>query len=161
MERDKTREWPIRPGDDFAEATNMNNLRQKSLSLALLLAISTTSTCIIAEERTLTVDEEGFCTSLRTVDTSALSKQLRNLQQNLKNQQIALQQRVEKGAFGVLDVAITILAPGGLVYAAIKQQTHFQAKNQLAQVSTDVNQLSVDLLNFNEVNGSYQVAALR
>ncbi|MGD2055551.1 MAG: hypothetical protein PVJ15_02000, partial [Gammaproteobacteria bacterium] len=44
------------------------------------------------------------------------------------------------------DALITVIMPGGLLYAGYKQARYEQAKNELARVSADIEEYSSDIL---------------
>jgi hypothetical protein len=59
------------------------------------------------------------------------------------------------------DTLITIIMPGGLLYAAIRTGNLEQAKAELAEVTEDMEELSSDLLAMQAVAGELTVAQLQ
>ena len=58
----------------------------------------------------------------------------------------ALVQSVADKKLDGKDAVITAIMPGGLLYAGYKKVRYEQAKNELARVSTDIEEYSDDLL---------------
>ena len=110
-------------------------------SLTLLLLLSTLcSNCfaVEGESRQLHTNNTGFTVSLQQVDQPLLLLELEQLQQDLWNQQVNLLTQIAEMSFSVVDAIITIVVPGGLVYAFNKKLNHKKAK-------TDLNALNIKL----------------
>ena len=58
------------------------------------------------------------------------------------------------------DAVITVIMPGGLLYAGYKKARYEQAKNALASVSTDIEELSTDLLSLQSSSPATVVARI-
>jgi len=56
---------------------------------------------------------------------------------------------------------ITIILPGGLLYAAVRKGNLEQAKVELAEMTADRDELSRDLLAMQAVAGEFTVAQLQ
>ncbi|EGV49891.1 hypothetical protein [Candidatus Endoriftia persephone] len=134
----------------------MKMTRNKTLVVASLAA-ALFSSSLPAEERPLQVDSQGFCSSLPSVDRVELSQHILKLHNNLQHQQAELTRAEIEKRFDSTDAVITIILPGGLLYAAYRKADHLKTKARLEQVSSDLNRLSVDLVAFNPI-GSIQVA---
>jgi hypothetical protein len=119
-----------------------------------------TVTNSFAEERFIVTDAEGYSTSLRMVDVKTLTQRIRTSRSTLQGQRDALAKQVAKQRFSSLDTLITIVMPGGLLYAAIKRGSQLEKRQDLAQLTQDINQLSGDLQSFEIAYGDLQIASL-
>ena len=91
-------------------------------------------------------DLNQFTIQLPDVDREALIEQLRTLRSQLIQRKQALVQSVADKKLDGKDAVITAIMPGGLLYAGYKKVRYEQAKNELARVSTDIEEYSDDLL---------------
>jgi len=91
-------------------------------------------------------DLNQFTIQLPDVDREALIEQLRTLRSQLIQRKQALVQSVADKKLDSKDAVITAIMPGGLLYAGYKKVRYEQAKNELARVSTDIEEYSDDLL---------------
>ena len=83
---------------------------------------------------------------LPEVDRAALIEKIRTLRSQLIARKQTLVQMVADKQMDSGDTIITIIMPGGLLYAGYKKARHEQAKNELARVSADIEEFSGDLL---------------
>lgn len=113
-----------------------------------------------AEDRFIEPDIAGFCTSLRAVELEGLAQRIRERRTTLQKQRSLLAKQVEKQRFSGLDTLITIVMPGGLLYAAIKRGNQLEGRQQFAQLNQDIHQLSGDLNHFEIAYGKMQIASL-
>lgn len=132
----------------------------KIFVLALISGLLLNSSNAMAENRYVLEDCDGFVTSLPNLDRESLSHNIDNHRTELRNQQSNLQVRVAEGSFSKLDAAITIVMPGGLLYAAYKTERQHALKTNLAQVNQDIDQLSSDLLNLASLDNKLVLASL-
>ncbi len=89
---------------------------------------------------------DQFTIQLPAVDREALIEQIVKLRsQFIKHKQALVQMVADKKLDG-RDAVITAIMPGGLLYAGYKKARYEQARNELASVSTDIQELSADLL---------------
>ena len=58
------------------------------------------------------------------------------------------------------DALITVIMPGGLLYAGYKKARYEQAKDELARISADIEELSDDLLAMQALSAPVVVAQL-
>lgn len=118
-----------------------------TLSLLLLLS-GFYGSCFAAQpsNRQLTTDQDGFTTSLQEVERPQLLMRLKLLQQTLWDKQIELQRLLKKRSFKIADAIITLVAPGGLLYAINKQRNYVQTKTNLSLLNRDLVQLQDDLI---------------
>ena len=118
--------------------------------LLLLIAIYTTTFMLQtahAEQSSLLPRSPGqFIIQLPEVDREALAEQVRSLRSQLIQRKQVLVESVADRTLDGGDVLITIIMPGGLLYAGFKKARYEQAKNELARVSADIDEFSSDLL---------------
>jgi hypothetical protein len=90
----------------------------------------------------------GISVNLPTLPRSELKARLAALQARLRHQKAELTLNEEEARFDAKDAVITLVMPGGLVYAAFRQQQHHQAVGQFEQVSARLEDLRSDLVAF-------------
>ncbi len=115
------------------------------LVLLLLTALSGNSFADEMEGRQQISDNSGFTISLQQVNHPLLLLELQQLQQELWYQQVNLLAQVTNMGFGAVDAIITIVLPGGLLYAFNKKLKQQQAKNNLHELNSKLLQLQVDI----------------
>lgn len=138
----------------------MNTKSLKSLALMMTLGLLFTASNVIADDQYILEDCDGYVTSLPNVNRETLSHSIDDHRSELRNRQSSLQVKVSNQAFSKLDAAITIVMPGGLLYAAYKTQRHLALKTSLNQVNQDIDQLSADLLNLATLDNKMVVASI-
>ena len=80
------------------------------------------------------------------VDRNALVEQVRILRSQLIRRKQALLQAVSDKKLDTKDYIITVIMPGGLLYAGYRKARYEQAKNELARVSAEIDEYSHDIL---------------
>jgi hypothetical protein len=83
---------------------------------------------------------------LPDVDRELLAEQVSLLRSQLIARKQALVQSVADRQLDGGDALITIIMPGGLLYAGYKKARYEQARNELDRVSADIEEFSGDLL---------------
>ena len=83
---------------------------------------------------------------LPDVDRNALVEQVRILRSQLIRRKQALLQAVSDKKLDTQDYIITVIMPGGLLYAGYRKARYEQAKNELARVSAEIDEYSHDIL---------------
>jgi hypothetical protein len=83
---------------------------------------------------------------LPQIDHQTLVEQVRILRSGLIQRKQELLQMVADKKLDRGDALITVIMPGGLLYAGYKQARYEQAKNELARVSADIEEYSSDIL---------------
>ena len=78
------------------------------------------------------------------------------MHQDLLNQQMGLLSQLSKMGFSLADAVITLVVPGGLIYAINRQHNFIQAKARLNSLSTDLQQLQNDMLAMNSYTSQSQ-----
>jgi len=89
---------------------------------------------------------DQFIIQLPDIDREALIEQVGALRSQLIQRKQALVQSVADKKLNGNDAFITVIMPGGLLYAGYKKIRYEQAKNELARVSADIEEFSGDLL---------------
>ncbi len=85
-------------------------------------------------------------TQLQVVDADALVEQVQVLRSRLIVRKQQLVQEVDEKQLDSGDALLTVLMPGGLLYAGYKKAAYERARNDLAEVSEDITQYSHDLI---------------
>ena len=88
---------------------------------------------------------DGFISQVPAPATHELLDQVRELRSELLTRKSELDELVKESEFDAKDVFITIIMPGGLVYAAFRKLSHHRAETQLASVTSEVDQLGKDI----------------
>ncbi len=89
-----------------------------------------------------------FITSLPHVTTIEVLQQISNARSALSRRKAALSKTEKESGFSAKDSAISIILPGGMLYAAIIKLRHTRIKNQLRSVTRQLNELNQDLIAF-------------
>lgn len=116
--------------------------------LALLLCGVLTSAQAAESERTIHQDNDGFCVSLRNVSEVTLTQHLLELQQDLQTQVGLLKDEVKRKSFKTIDTLITVIMPGGMIYATYRMDAYWKSKQAMALASEVLDQISDDLIAF-------------
>ncbi|MEN8168552.1 MAG: hypothetical protein ABFR65_13885 [Pseudomonadota bacterium] len=139
----------------------MQPKKLKTLVFTLILTSFFAATGVTAGNRVISEDNAGFCITLPLIDKQALTRQLSDTHVKLKAQQADLRVKVNNQHFSNLDAIITVVLPGGLLYAAVKHNFQLQERRQLKLISQEINQFSRDLLTFQSAASGLRIAALR
>ena len=105
-------------------------------------------------------DLHQFAIQLPDVDRVALIEQVRTLRSQLIQRKQALVQIIANKKLDSKDAIITVIMPGGLLYAGYKKVRYEQAKNELTRVSTDIEEYTGDLLAMQSMSAPVAVALL-
>ena len=100
-----------------------------------------------------------FIIQLPDVDREALVEQVGALRSQLIQRKQVLVQSVADKKLNSNDAIITIIMPGGLLYAGYKKVRYEQAKNELARVSADIEEFSGDILAMQPRSASVAIVA--
>ena len=100
-----------------------------------------------------------FIIQLPDVDREALVEQVRALRSQLIQRKQVLVQSVADKKLNSNDAIITVIMPGGLLYAGYKKVRYEQAKNELARVSADIEEFSGDILAMQPRSASVAIVA--
>lgn len=91
------------------------------------------------------VGPQGLITRLQTVDSVTLTGQVQALRSQLIARKQQLVEEVDEKQLDSGDALLTILMPGGLLYAGYRKAALERARNDLAEVSEDITEYSRDL----------------
>ncbi|MCF6355189.1 MAG: hypothetical protein L3J26_08850 [Candidatus Polarisedimenticolaceae bacterium] len=93
-----------------------------------------------------------FITSLPYATTTEILQQINNTRSALSRRKAALSKTEKERAFTTKDSVISIILPGGLLYAAIIKLRHTEVKSQLHNVTKQLNELNQDLIEFRSLS---------
>ena len=91
------------------------------------------------------IGPQGFITQLQVVDADTLSEQVQVLRSQLILRKQQLVRDVDEKQLDSGDALLTVLMPGGLLYAGYKKAAYESARNDLEEVSEDITEYSHDL----------------
>jgi len=89
-----------------------------------------------------------FIVDLPYVTTTEVLRQINNARSALSKRKAALSKTEKERSFNTKDSAISLILPGGLLYAAIIKLRHTDVKNRLGDVTKQLNELNQDLMKF-------------
>ena len=92
------------------------------------------------------VGPQGVITRLQVVDADTLAEQVQQLRSELIARKQQLVDEVDEKKLDSGDALLTVLMPGGLLYAGYKKAAYERARNDLAEVSDDISEYSRDLV---------------
>jgi hypothetical protein len=93
-------------------------------------------------------DSEGLRTNLPTLSREQLRSRLAAFRAILQREKAAMGVREEDARFDAKDAVITLVMPGGLLYAAYRKTQHIQVQNQADEISKELGALRSDLVAF-------------
>ena len=102
---------------------------------------------------------EGLTINLPALSRAELKARLAELQARLSHRKAELSVHEEDARFDAKDAVITLVLPGGLLYAAFRQQQHHQTASQFEQVSEQLDELRSDLVAFRVIADDSLVAS--
>lgn len=137
----------------------MNSLMRQPLFLIALLLCSLIQ-CAQAEEnkRFLIQDSEGFVTTLPNVSGVTITQHLLELQQDLKIELSYLKNEVKRKSFKAIDTLVSVVMPGGLLYAKLRLDSYKKSERKMNQVNDELTQISGELVAFQADNGEWMIA---
>ena len=122
--------------------------KQLLVPLLLLLASSVSGGTLAApaaaswqQDRTLHAAAGGLLYSLPQIDRQQLGDEISRLNLALKARQQELAGELEKSRMTAGDAVLAAVLPGGLIYAAVKQQRKARAEAELQQVAAQLEDL--------------------
>jgi hypothetical protein len=137
----------------------MRTLIHNPLLLITLLLCSALQCAQAADtDRLLIVDSEGFYTSLPNVSDVTVTQHLLEAQLELKIRLADLEQQLKRKSFKAIDTLITVIMPGGLIYAKLRLDSYKRSEQALALVNAELDQISGDLVAFQTESGELMVA---
>ena len=119
------------------------------------------NTSAAEDSQWLYIDQgDGLVINIPAPDTQELLGQARQLNSSLLNEREKIAQTVKDSEFKAKDGLITVLVPGGLLYASHKKLKHSRAKKKLAQVTSQLDDLTKGLAMLQLATGEPTVAML-
>lgn len=105
-------------------------------------------------------DTDGFVVEIPAIDPQLLAEQLNDLRAELLLRRAELITEVEDLELDGTDAIITVLLPGGLIYAGYRTHEYEMAMHDLAEVNTEIDELTRDLANFGTTLGLVAVQTI-
>jgi hypothetical protein len=106
-------------------------------------------------------NDGNFYIDLPAVNSNQLIALIRDYRASLTQREQEITRYLEENRLDTKDILITVILPGGLLYAAVRKGKLEQAKVELAEMSEDLDELSRDLLAMQAVAGELTVAQLQ
>jgi len=106
------------------------------------------------------VQDNGLVANFPAHDAPTTLQQVTSFHSNLQARRTRCAEELEDSRFKAHDTLITIVMPGGLLYAAAKQQRHEKAKQAYAKVSQQLQDLQQDLTHFKSASSETAFALL-
>ncbi len=103
----------------------------------------------------------GFAIDLPAVSHNKLIELVRTYQVFLVQRQQEVARYLDENRLGAKDTLITVIMPGGLLYALVKEGKLDQARDELAEINKDMDELSHDLLAIQTARTGLTVAQLQ
>ena len=97
-------------------------------------------------ENTKYINQGNYIYDIQKVDPVLLAEDVEELKENLLQRKYKLEKLMENNKFTVGDTLITLVIPGGLLYAGYRVNELKKAKTDLSMITADIKDLSVDLL---------------
>lgn len=139
----------------------MIRTRHRRYTLIAMLFTAFMSQSAHAEQTLTLLSKSGqFTIQLPAVEHAVLIEQVEILRSQLIEDKQELVQDVADNELDGADAVITVIMPGGLLYAGYKKARCEQAKNALASVSNDIEELSTDLLSLQSYSPPTVVARI-
>ena len=106
------------------------------------------------------VQHNGLVANIPAHDAPQTLQHVRSFHSDLQTRQAQCAEDVEDTRFKTHDTLITIIMPGGLLYAVNKQQRHEKAKQAYLKVSRQLQDLQQDLAHFQAASSEAAFALL-
>jgi hypothetical protein len=88
----------------------------------------------------------GFYTVLPSVNSEHLAELLRLYRASLEQREEEITRYLDENQMGTADVLITVIMPGGLIYAAARKADLEEARSELTEITANMSELSRDLM---------------
>jgi hypothetical protein len=105
-------------------------------------------------------DSEGFIQSLPNVSKTTVTQRLQELQQDLKTELGAVKAEVKRKRFKAIDTLVTVIMPGGLLYAKLRHDSYKRSERRLLNVSDRLDEITGELIAFETANGGLMLAVV-
>jgi len=132
----------------------------KSLFIPIAIILASLMLQTAHAEQAATTAPDLRAIQLPVVDLDTLVEELETLRSQLIQHKRELAQTVADRKLDGNDAFITAILPGGLLYAGYKKARYEQARDELARVSADIEEVSVDLLAMQSMTAPVSVAQL-
>ena len=106
-------------------------------------------------------NEAGFYVALPAVDTDRLIERISAQRASLTQREQEIREYLEDHQLGAKDLLITVIMPGGLIYAAVRKGNLQQAQAELDQINAAMDELSRDMVAMQAVAGDLTMAQLQ
>ena len=106
-------------------------------------------------------NEAGFYVALPAVDTDRLIERISAQRASLTQREQEIREYLEDHQLGAKDLLITVIMPGGLIYAAVRKGNLQQAQAELDQINAAMDELSRDMVAMQAVAGDLTMAPLQ
>jgi hypothetical protein len=113
-----------------------------------------------SDSQTYTANDGGFYTALPAVNSNQLITLLRNYQTALVQRGKEITRYLDENQLDVTDALITVIMPGGLVYAAVRKANIEEARDELTEITESMDELARDLLVMQAEAGELTLARL-
>jgi pyruvate/oxaloacetate carboxyltransferase len=133
-----------RPTPNGAPMTNTSN--NLFMTIAIICSVFMLKTAHAEQAPGTASSPDHFIIQLPVVDREMLVEQVEKLRSQLIQRKQVLEQIVADNKLDSSDAIITVFMPGGLLYAGYKKVRFEQAKNELDNISADIEEFSSDLL---------------
>jgi len=141
--------------------------------LAAFISLMTTSVASLAEPAAApvtaatrspnwatTANAGGFYIDLPAATPDQLIELIKGCRASLTHREEDIARYLDEHRLNAKDTLITVIIPGGLIYAAIRAGDLEQAKAELDEVTEDMDALARDLLAMQAIAGELTVARL-
>ena len=135
-------------------------IRQPLILVTLMLCTLLQHAQAADDDRFLMQDDEGFVTTLPNVSDVTVTQHLLELQQDLENELMLLKQEVQRKSFKAIDTLVTVIMPGGLLYAKLRLDAFKRSEVKLSRVSNELEHISGELIAFQADNGELILATI-
>lgn len=88
----------------------------------------------------------GFYTVLPSVNSEHLAELLKLYRASLEQREEEVSRYLDENQMDAADVLITVIMPGGLIYAAAKKADLEEARSELTEITDNMSELSRDLM---------------
>ena len=149
-------------------------MHRRACWLAALISLITLPAAALAESpaNTATADMQmrilapvpnaaGFYVTLPVVDSNQLIERISTQRAALAQREQEVRRYLEDHQLDARDMLITIIMPGGLLYAAAGKGNLEQAQVELTEISAVLDELSRDLVAMQAVAGDLSMAQLQ
>jgi len=135
-------------------------IRQPLMLFALLLGCLLQCAQADENDRFMLQDSDGFVITLPNATDSTVTLHLMALQQDLETQLSQLKEDVQRKSFKAIDTLVTVVMPGGLIYAKLRMDSYKHSERAMIRVNEELTQITGELVAFRADNGEIMIATL-